>query len=266
MTQSVKNTVAMFYAKREILGRTAIVELRRRYAGSVIGLAWVFLGPAILMGIYALIYGVVFKLKPQEFSSQEYIVYILAGLVPFLGFSEALTSGSASLVAQRDVLLSSIFPAELVPLRAVLVAFFAPVMGLAILLIADALVGHFSFWSLLVPIFIGLLLLFLFGVVWILSLANLVLRDIQQVISYVTMVALIASPIAYTPSMLPPGFSILIWLNPLSYFVIAVQELVVFDRFPPLVVVIGCLVLGVGSFVSGLYVFLRAKTVFFDYA
>ncbi len=266
MIRVAGNTFFSIWSRREVLIRTTMVEIRRRYAGSLIGVAWLVLGPVMLMLLYALIYGVVFKLKPQELSSNEYVIYILAGLVPFLGFSEALTSGTTSLSGQRDVLLNSVFPAELVPLRSVLVALSAPTVGLAIVLVADAVIGRFTLWNLLVPVVLFFLVLFIVGIVWVLALLNLVLKDIPQLLSYVTMIALVASPIAYTPSMLPPGFAALIWLNPLSYFVIAIQNLIVFDRFPPIAAVIGCVVLGVVSFALGSYIFQRTKPVFFDYA
>jgi lipopolysaccharide transport system permease protein len=266
MIASLQAATGMIFSRRELLLRTLNSEIRRRYAGSVMGMAWLLVGPVLLMVLYATIYGVVFRLKPPEMNSNAYVVYILAGLVPFLGFSEALTSGTMSLTAQRDVLLNTVFPAELVPLRAVLVAFTAPLVGLLIVLCADIFVGQFTLWVILVPIVILLLLFFVTGVVWLLSLANLVVRDVQQLLSYVTMVLLITSPIAYTPSMLPPGFSLIIWMNPLSYFVIAVQSLIVFGAFPPWPAAIGCVVLGVGSFAFGWRVFQRAKLVFFDYA
>jgi lipopolysaccharide transport system permease protein len=264
--QGASKTVLTIWSRRAVLVRTTVVEIRRKYAGSLIGIAWLILGPAMLMLLYALIYGVVFRLKPQEFSSSEYVIYILVGLVPFLGFSEALTSGTTSLSGQRDVLLNSVFPAELVPLRSVLVAMSAPTAGLIIVLVADAIVGQFTLWNLLVPVVFFFLILFILGIVWVLALINLVLKDIPQLLSYFTMIALVASPIAYTPSMLPPGFAALIWLNPLSYFVIAIQYLIVFDRFPPIAAAIGCVVLGVVSFTLGSHIFQRTKSIFFDYA
>ena len=42
------------------------------------------------------------------------------------------------------------------------------------------------------------------GVVWGFSIANLVVKDVQQMIGYIVMVLLIVSPIAYTPDMVPP--------------------------------------------------------------
>jgi homopolymeric O-antigen transport system permease protein len=266
MIGSVTLAANLILTRRELLYRTMIGEIRRRYAGSVLGAVWLLLGPLLLMALYAILYGIVFKLKPPELSSTEYIIYILAGMIPFLGFTEALTSGSMSLTTQRDVLLNTVFPAELVPLRAVLVAFVAPMFGMLFLLLAGAVFGKVSLWWLLVPLVFGLLVLFVAGVVWLLSLANLVLRDIQQALTYISMILLVTSPIGYTPSMLPPGFSVLIWLNPLSYFVIALQYLVVFGSVPPLAAAVGCGVLGVGGFTIGWKVFQRAKMVFFDYA
>lgn len=265
----IKNLMAvgnLVISRRELLYRTTVMEIRRRYAGSIMGMAWLLLGPVLLMVLYATIYGVVFRLKPPEMSSNDYVIYILVGLVPFLGFSEAVTSGTTSLTAQRDVLLNTVFPAELVPLRAVLVSFTSSGVGFFIVLMAAIFVGHLSPWVVLAPVILLLLLLFVIGLVWLLSLANLVIPDIQQVLSYLMMVLLITSPIAYTPSMLPTGFSVLIWLNPLSYFVLSLQSVVVFGVFPPAAAIAGCVVLGLVGFVFGWRTFVRGKAVFFDYA
>ncbi len=263
---SLTKSVSVIFLKRGILFRTTLVEVRRRYAGSILGMAWLLLGPAFLMILYSLIYGIVFKLRPTEMSSQEYIIFILTGLIPFLGFSDALTSGAASLATQRELLLNTTFPAELVPLRAVLVAFSGPVVGLVILMGADGVLGRFSGWNLFAPAFVMLLAMFVTGLVWLLSLANLVIRDIQQIISYFVMGMLVVSPIAYLPSMLPQGLSLLIWLNPLSYYIMALQSIVIFDRFPSAFVAVTCLVLSLASFAFGWRTFQRAKTIFFDYA
>ena len=61
------------------------------------------------------------------------------------------------------------------------------------------MLGKVAWTWLLVPVFLALMLLLLAGVVWVLSLVNLVFKDIQQLLSYVTIVLLVASPIAYTP-------------------------------------------------------------------
>ena len=224
MIESLSEIGNLVVSRRELLYRTTVSEIRRRYAGSVMGMTWLLLGPALLMLLYATIYGVVFRLKPPEMSSETYVVYILVGLVPFLGFSEAVNNGTTSLRAQRDVLLNTVFPAELVPLRAVLVSFISAAIGLVIVLIASIFVGKLSLWIVLVPIILGLLVLFVSGSSGYSPLQILCFLTFSSYLSYLMMVLLITSPIAYTPSMLPPGFSIIIWLNPLSYFVLSLQN------------------------------------------
>ncbi len=85
MIKNLATVGKLIISRRELLYRTTASEIRRRYAGSVMGIAWLLLGPFLLMVLYATIYGVVFRLKPPEMSSNTYVVYILVGLVPFLG-------------------------------------------------------------------------------------------------------------------------------------------------------------------------------------
>ena len=76
-----------------------------------------------------------------------------------------------------------------------LVSFTSVIIGLVIVMIADIFRGSLSFWIILVPIILLLPMLFITGLIWLPSLANLVLPDIQQVLSYLMMVQLIESPI-----------------------------------------------------------------------
>src|SRR5260370_30492780 len=80
--------------------------------------------------------------------------------------------------------------------------------------------------------------MFLCGVAWPLSLANLVLRDIQQVLTFLCTALMIVSPIAYAPDSAPGPLKLLVYLNPVSYFVLTCQSLVVTGSLPPAKVVL----------------------------
>jgi len=254
------------YRYREILFRTTLSEFRFKYAGSAMGLAWYVLAPVLLMGLYALIYLAVFQVRPVSMTGAEYVLYVFAGLIPFLGFTESLNTGSSSLSLNKAVLLNTVFPAELAPLRAVLVSQGAAAVGLALTTVIAAALGKFSFWLVLLPLIWLALALFVSGLVWILALASLVVRDIQQILTFVSMALLIVSPIAYTPDMVPRAIALVVYANPLSYFVTAFQDIIVFARAPAPHIVGTALLLGVLSFSVGFWVFQRAKRVFFDYA
>ena len=258
--------VGLIWSRRVLLCELVLVALRQRFAGSMLGLAWVILGPAILLALYAMIYLIIFKVRPVGMDPPTYVLYIFAGLVPMLGFSQGLMQGTVSLSGNRDLLLNTVFPPELVPLRETAIATVSLGIGLAITAAFALVLGKVAWTWLLVPIFLALMLMLLAGVCWVLSLLNLIFKDIQQVLSYVTILLLVASPIAYTPDMLPPQLRLLLYLNPLAYFVVAFQSLIVLGELPPWPITVGSFCFAFGSFLLGAWVFSRAKVVFFDYA
>ena len=213
-----------------------------------------------------MIYLVIFRVRPVGMEPLTYVLYIFSGLVPLLGFSQGLMQGTVSLSGSSDLLLNTVFPPELVPLRETAIAMVSLGIGLAITAAFALLLGKIAWTWLLVPVFLVLMLMLLTGLCWILSLVNLIFKDIQQVLTYVTIMLLVASPIAYTPDMLPPQLRLLLYVNPLGYFVVAFQSLIVLGELPPWPITLGSFCFAFGSFLLGAWVFIRAKVVFFDYA
>lgn len=251
---------------RRVFVQTTIAEVRSRYAGSLLGLFWVILAPLALMSIYAAIYLYVFRVRPANMPASHYVVYVLSGLLPFLTFSDGLASGTSSLSSNRALLLSTVFPAELVPLRSVIAGQAPTVIGMSLCVAAAAAAGLASPAMIAIPAIWILLLLFVIGLVWILALANLLVKDIQHALGFVNMILLVASPIGYTLDIAPPSLRMWLQLNPLAHYIDAIHDSVVFGRFPDgraWGVLIGLSLL---SFFAGYWVFQRAKRVLFDYA
>lgn len=251
---------------REILARTTLVELRNTYAGSVLGLSWLVFGQVFLLGIYALTYTVIFKVNPETMSVSDYVLYVFSGLVPYLTFAGAISAGAGVLVKDRQLLLNTVFPSELLPVRAALVASAGLPVGVAILIIIALALGKWNALLLLVPVVMVLQFMFQCGIIWLLSLLTLVVRDVQFMIQYVMMILLIATPIGYTVQMMPPVLKIMAYANPLFYFVTWYQDLIVLNTMPSFAIVVVTTVMSVVTFAVGFWIFERAKTTFFDYA
>jgi lipopolysaccharide transport system permease protein len=254
----------LFWRHRKLLLETVKQILRGRYAGSLLGLAWLVVGPLILLGLYALLYTVIFRVRPIGLDVKDYIFYIFSGLVPFIAFGQALSAGSNSLAADRALLLNRMFPAELIPAREVLAAGTMIVVGGGIILLSKFLLGEMSWSWLLLPPIVLLLAMMTMGVVWGFSIANLVVKDVQQMISYIVMVLLIASPIAYTPDMVPPTLRILLYANPFAYYVQSFQSVLVLGQVPSPVLLVGCVVFAFASFHGMFRAFNLGKRIFGD--
>ena len=258
--------IATIWRHRDLLWKTSLAELHGNYAGSLIGLAWLVLGPMVLLSLYASIYIVIFRVRPVALTQATYVLYIFSGLTPLLGFTGALAAGTMSLSANRQILLNTVFPAELIPLREVLTNSAALIVSLCLVCVLDAFVGRLSLLTLLVPALFVLQIMFVTGLVWILSLVNLVVRDVQMALNYVNLILLISSPIAYTPDMIPRALAPLVWLNPVAYFVMSYQRLIVMDALPSWHLLAGAVAFALASFFGGHYLFRRAKRVMVDYA
>ena len=253
-------------AYRSILARTTWVSLVGTYAGSVLGLSWLVIGQFLLLGVYVMTYVVIFKIKPTDMTVAQYVLHVFAGVVPFIAFSTSLISGATALSRDRQVLLNTVFPSELLPVRSTLIASASLPVGLAIVVVATFIWGKPSPTLLLVPAIVIMQFMFQCGLAWILSLITLVLRDIQFALQYIVMMLMIVTPIAYTQDMAPRPVKILMYGNPLAYYVIANQDLIVHGVLPQPIFLVALVVISFGVFTLGFWAFERAKMTFFDYA
>ena len=115
------------------------------------------------------------------------------------------------------------------------------------------------------PVAWALMFLWLVGVNWILAMLNVAFRDLQNLITVILMILLVASPFAYTTAQLPPTVRLVVYLNPFAYFVVAFQHLLMLGRFPPGWQMAVLVVMPITTFALGSWFFSKAKGVLLDY-
>lgn len=250
---------------RNLLWRSTRNQIRARYAGSIFGAAWVVLAPALLLTVYGLVYLAVYRIRTPGLGSVAYVLYIFAGLIPFLMTAEALTQGAGAVVNNPGLLTSTVFPIDLAPVRAVVAATPILFVGTATVVVGSAAIGRASWPLVLLPFVIVLHVLALIGVAWFLSLVTVVARDVQYVLAVLILVLLVASPIAYTTDMLHGDARLMVYVNPLAWFVLAYQEILVLGESPSPLHWLGLVVAGAGLFFAGSRFFTWAKGVAMDY-
>jgi len=256
----------LLISHRHLLCRTAWSELRSRYAGSILGLAWAILGPWSILGLYAVVYLKIFAVKvPGLESSTAYVFFVFSGLVPYFMTAESLMQGLGAVVTNRSVLENTVFPIDLAPAKAVLMSQTPMLAGLPVLLVGTLAIDRLSWATLAVVPLWGLHVVGLLGLAWILSLLNVVFRDLGNLMNVVLMALLIASPFAYTADRVPESLRPIITFNPFAYWVQAYQDVLIFGRLPGLSHCLFLVVLSCGLFVLGSWFFSRAKRVIVDY-
>ena len=249
---------------RRILLSTTISEIQKKYAGSLLGILWAFLYPVLFLVVYATVYAVVFKVSYNELSTGEYIAIIFCGLIPFLGFSESIQAGVGSVTANAGLIKNTMFPIELVPVRTVFTAQMTHMSGTVILIIMIIFIGRTSPTVLMcIPIWV-LQVMFEIGLVWILSSINVLVRDLQNIVSVVMIMLMMLSPIAYPMDSIPEMYGRFLKANPLFYFIVANQNVLMYGTNPPKEIWLPMILLGIGFFIVGYQFFIRMKRVFVD--
>ncbi|MEZ5659090.1 MAG: ABC transporter permease [Burkholderiaceae bacterium] len=255
---------AMLFRRRLLLVQTVRQEIRKRYLGSVLGLAWLVVHPLLFLGVYAAVYLLIFKVRFQLFDSSEYVLLIFCGLVPFLGIAEALGAGVPSVVADSSLVKNTLFPVELVPIKVLLASQGLQVVGTLILIVAIGLVRGLSPTMLFVPVIWFAQLLFMAGMLWFLAGLNVFFRDLQMIVGTLILLLMLISPIAYTLDMVPANLRVIVAFNPLSHFIFCYQSLLMLGTWPDPRNLAFVLVSGPVLFIAGHWFFMRLKRVLVD--
>jgi lipopolysaccharide transport system permease protein len=227
-------------------------------------MAWAVCYPLAFLGLYLAMYAVVFRAKPTGMETVDYLLFLFAGLVPFLGFSEAVGLGASSVTANRGLVKNTLFPIELIPVKAALVGSLSMLIGLATLLGALWVRGAVYASHLVLPLVVILQLAFTIGVVWLCSSIQVFLKDLTQVVSIGTLFLMMASPIAYTLEMVPAKLHPLIYLNPLHHLMVLYRGCILGGHIPFTALMVFA-ALAWAFFLTGFFVFGRFKELFPEY-
>lgn len=209
-------------------------EIRGRYAGSIGGLLWSVVTPITNMAVYIFVFAVVFqiRLKPMETGTDNFVLFLLAGLLPWMAFSEAIGTSCSMFVGKANLITKVAFPLEVVPLASVSVTFILNGVGFLIFLGYLGLMGyaHVS-WLWLVPV-TAVLMVFTLGLAVLVASLSVFVRDIQQMIGVVLSLWMYLSPIVYPVTMLSERLRFVMRFNPMFSFIELYHEILLRHRVP----------------------------------
>jgi len=185
------------WGRRELLVMLVRRELKARYKDSILGFVWTLIRPLTMLLIYYVALG---KFLGAERGIPDFAIFIYTGLTAWGLFSEAVTSGTASIVNNTGLIKKVYLPREIFPLATLGSAMFNFVIQLVILLLATVIAGSVptgSRWAYL-PLSLAVVVVTVLGWSLLLSALNVYLRDIQYLVEIGLMIAFWASPIVYS--------------------------------------------------------------------
>ena len=199
---------------RELLYFFVLRDTKIRYKQTVVGVFWVVLQPLLTMGVFTIFFGRLAKL-PSE--GLPYPVFYFAALVPWAYFSVSLSMCTGVLVSNQHVITKVYFPRLVLPLAAVCTGLLDLAIGFVVMIIITLAYGFRPGLAiLLIPLFVLLAQLTALAVgLWTCAL-NALYRDMAAIVPFVIQFLMLASPVAYSSSLVPPKWRALYHVNPMA--------------------------------------------------
>ncbi len=233
MKMLAAQAAALWYARRLCWTLTRR-EISTRYAGTALGVLWAYAQPLLTVAAYYLVFDVVFAMRLGAGAPAHAVgTYLIAGMLPWMAFSDALTRGMTSLLEAASVLQKNALPPMLFPLRAVLASAVVYAPLLVLLVFAYAPLHRFAPALMVLPALVALQVLLC--VLWgsVLAVLAAALRDVMQLVTFALSLGIFLSPVLFPAHLFPEAWRWALWLNPMTAWVSSYQTLLLQGAWPP---------------------------------
>jgi lipopolysaccharide transport system permease protein len=212
---------------RELLGNLFRRDLQAKYRGSVLGVLWTVANPVMLMGVYLLVFSVVWK---SSFAQVDhYALFLLVGLAPWTFFASSVQSATRSMLDNANLIRKTRFPRQLVPLSVVFAHLVSFCVMVVVLLVVNFIVlsrVRATEW-LAIPLF-ALFVALVCGIALASASLNVLFRDIEFIVAALLIPLFFLTPILYPLTGAPLSshhtvIEVIHWANPLSPAIEAVR-------------------------------------------
>ena len=138
------------WANRQLIFQMTRREILVKYTGSLIGGAWSFIFPLLMLTIYTFVFSVVFKSRwgtGEDESRSEFAIILFAGMIVFSLFSDTINRAPSLIISNVNYVKKVVFPLEILPWVAIGTSLFHAGASLLVLLIVQLIIKLFIPWT-----------------------------------------------------------------------------------------------------------------------
>ena len=255
--------LANLFRYRGLIWSLVARDLKARYRGSVLGFAWSFINPLLLLLIYSFVFTTIIPNDTQ--SVQPFAVFLFCGILPWTWFAASLSDATGSLIAGGNLIKKVLFPAEVLPIVTVLANLVhfclgLPILAAFLLYFRVPVVPADLLWF---PVIVAVQLVLTLGLALVVSSLTVHFRDIRDLLQNLLTLWFFATPIIYPLEMAPAPVQRVLALNPFTHLAGSYQG-VLFREGPftawPRLLALGAV--SVVVFLAGYFLFDRLRDTF----
>jgi lipopolysaccharide transport system permease protein len=254
------------YRCRKLIQLMVKRDLLGRYKGSFAGALWTVVHPLALLFIYWFVFSVILRVRIAPASRPiDFVFYILAGLLPWMAFSEALIRSNTCILENPNLVKKVVFPLEVLPVNTTLSSGINSLVGILLLiLLLLGSRGSVPWTVILLPVILLPQLLLTVGFGWFLAGLGVFVRDTNHIIGLVLTVWMFLCPIVYPESMVPKALLPWFRINPFLPVVTGYRNVLLKGTPPDAYPWLYLLGISLLVFFLGYFWFIRTKKAFAD--
>jgi lipopolysaccharide transport system permease protein len=245
---------------RDLLRELVARDIKLRYKGSWLGLAWSLLNPLAQL----LVFGFVFRFI-LPLNIPNYTAFLFTGLLVWSWFQSSLTASATAIIDGRSLIKRPGFPAAILPLVTVVANLIHFLLALPILLIFLLLTDiPLQSTIAILPAVILLQLVFTLGLSYFVATWHVLFRDTQHLVSVFLLLLFYLTPIFYDASVVPARFQWIYRLNPLLHLIEAYRAIFIYGQFPSPVPMLVLTLIASILLILGYRFFMQASYMFVE--
>lgn len=222
MRNTVWSLPAELFRNRRLVLTLAKNDFKTKYAGSYLGIAWAFIQPVVTILVYWFVFTVGFRAGQGELPV-PFVLYLVAGIVPWFFFQDALVGGTGALLSYHYLVKKVVFHIRVLPVVKILSALFVHGFFVAFTLVLYLCYGKLpDGYSLQIFYYTLCVFLLALGMSYVTCAVAVFFRDLIQVINIGLQVGIWLTPIMWVAEDALAGHEALLrvlMLNPMYYVV-----------------------------------------------
>lgn len=207
------------YRNRKFVRTLAYNDFKTKYAGSQFGIVWAFIQPVVTILIYVFVFQVMSGAAPTD-NGYPYVLWLIAGLVPWFYFSESVMNGTSCLVEYSYLVKKVMFNISVLPFVKVISALFVHLFFIAFSIVVFICAGKFpNLYYLQIFYYLFSMIVLSVALSYICCSILPFFRDFSQVVNIIMMIGMWVCPIMWNLSLCPEKYQWILRLNPIFYIV-----------------------------------------------
>jgi lipopolysaccharide transport system permease protein/teichoic acid transport system permease protein len=206
------------FASRKLLVKLTKYDFRQKYLQTYLGIVWAFIHPIIIVALLWLVFSAGFRSQP--INNFPFVLWLIAGIIPWFFFADGLTNASNALVDNRYLVNKIVFRVSLLPIIKILSS-----LTVHLFLMLFVILIYFSYgfipdlYTLQLIYYLFALCMLILAISWTTSAIVVFLGDMKQLIAILIQVGFWATPVFWSLNLIPEKYHTYIKLNPMVYII-----------------------------------------------